>query len=64
MTYTVTITQRVNYREECIFEFDTVDRAVNFMQWAIKASPPNTEITLTGKMVKEVEDESVQASES
>ena len=64
MTYTVTIIQRVNYREECVFEFDTVDRAVNFMQWAIKASPAGTEITLTGKMVKEAEDEGVQTAES
>lgn len=64
MTYTVTIIQKLKYTETCIFEFDTVDRAVNFMQWAIKASPPGTEITLTGKMVKEAEDESVQASES
>ena len=61
MTYTVTIIQKVKYTEECVFTFDTVDRAVNFMQWAIKASPPDTEITLTGKMVKEAEDEKLSA---
>lgn len=61
MTYTVTIIQKVNYREECVFSFDIMDRAVNFMQAALKASPAKTEIRLNAELRKEEDDEKLSA---
>lgn len=64
MKYVVTVIQNVKYREECVFSFDVMDRAVNFMQAALKASPAGTEIRLNAELRKEEDDESVQAPQS
>ena len=59
MKYVVTVIQNIKYREECVFSFDFMDRAADFMQEALEASPAETEIRLNAELRKEEDDEEI-----